>query len=300
MAVRDHASLVTHRNRNLASTTVINSSQRRTCATMLALTSHYMATNAKHPRYAPGLFGWLATHCNRRGRYRLREKVCREFRGCARFALGSSGVSCRPASAGPGGPGGGPRALRARPLPPHARRPLPPRGPHGDRRPARDAACGPVPQPARRGTPERQVTPAAHDASRHTHSEGATPTRHPRRKLERRWDKARTSNHGSLLGAQGHRGEPGGETGVIGAGADAGAGACERGHGRTGRRAGAGEMGVSARTDDVGERWGLGAGRDIRRVRRWRGRDGRDATGACDRSNSRGLVGAVQTGVARW
>ncbi len=64
--------------------------------------------------------------------------------------------------------------------------------------------------------------------------------------------------------------------------------------------AGAGEMGVSARTDDGGERWGLGAGRDIRRVRRWRGRDGRDATGACDRSNSRGLVGAVQTGVARW
>jgi hypothetical protein len=88
MAVRDHASLVTHRNRNLASTTVINSSQRRTCATMLTLTSHYMATNAKHPRYAPGLFAWLATHCNQRGGYRLREKVCREFGGCARFALG--------------------------------------------------------------------------------------------------------------------------------------------------------------------------------------------------------------------
>ena len=92
MAVRDHASLVTHRNRNLVSTTVINSSQKRTCATMLTLTSHYMATNAKHPRYAPGLFGWLATHCNRRGRYRLREKVCREFWGLrlagARLALG--------------------------------------------------------------------------------------------------------------------------------------------------------------------------------------------------------------------
>jgi hypothetical protein len=55
----------------------------------------------------------------------------------------------------------------------------------------------------------------------------------------------------------------------------------------------------SARTDDVGERWGLGAGRDTKRVRRWRGRNGRDATGACDRSNSRGLAGAVQTGVAR-
>ena len=71
MVVRDHASLVTHRDRNLASTTVINSSQRRTCATMLALTSHYMATNAKHPRYAPGLAAWLATHRNRRGRYWL-------------------------------------------------------------------------------------------------------------------------------------------------------------------------------------------------------------------------------------
>jgi hypothetical protein len=65
MVVRDHASLVTHRNRNLAGTTVINSSQRRTCATMLALTSHYMATNTKHPRYAPGLVARLATQRNR-------------------------------------------------------------------------------------------------------------------------------------------------------------------------------------------------------------------------------------------
>ena len=65
MALRDHASLVTDRNRNLARTTVINSSQRRTCATMLALTSHYMATNAKHPRYAPGLVARLATQRNR-------------------------------------------------------------------------------------------------------------------------------------------------------------------------------------------------------------------------------------------
>jgi len=32
--------------------------------------------------------------------------------------------------------------------------------------------------------------------------------------------------------------------------------------------------------DDVEERWGLGAERDIRRVRRWRGHDGRDAIGA--------------------
>jgi hypothetical protein len=79
MVMRDRASRVTYRNRNLASTTVINSSQRRTCATMLALTSHYMATNAKHPRYAPGLLARLATHRNRRGRYWLREKVCRGF-----------------------------------------------------------------------------------------------------------------------------------------------------------------------------------------------------------------------------
>ena len=71
MAVRDHASLVTHRNRNLASTTVINSSQRRTCATMLTLTSHYMATNAKHPRYARRSPGGATTRCDHRGRYWL-------------------------------------------------------------------------------------------------------------------------------------------------------------------------------------------------------------------------------------
>ena len=88
MAVRDHASLVTHGNRNLVRTTVINSSQRRTCATMLTLTSHYMATNAKHPRYAPGLSARLATQRNRRGYYWLREKVCRELG----VALGSRAV----------------------------------------------------------------------------------------------------------------------------------------------------------------------------------------------------------------
>src|SRR6266700_4093721 len=53
MAMPGLASLVTQRNHNLTSTTVIKSSQTRTCATMLALTSHYLATNAKHPRYAP-------------------------------------------------------------------------------------------------------------------------------------------------------------------------------------------------------------------------------------------------------
>jgi hypothetical protein len=53
----DDASPVTPRNYDLACTTVISSSQGRTCGTMLALTSHYMATNAKHPRYAPGAYG---------------------------------------------------------------------------------------------------------------------------------------------------------------------------------------------------------------------------------------------------
>jgi hypothetical protein len=48
----DHASPITPHNHNLVGTTVISSSRRRTCATMLALTSHYTATNAKHPRYA--------------------------------------------------------------------------------------------------------------------------------------------------------------------------------------------------------------------------------------------------------
>ncbi len=52
MAVSDLASPVTQRNHNLTSTAVIKSLQATTCATMLALTSHYMATNAKHPRYA--------------------------------------------------------------------------------------------------------------------------------------------------------------------------------------------------------------------------------------------------------
>src|SRR5215468_12688655 len=51
----DHASLLTPRNHNRVGITVIKSSQRRTCGTMLALTSHYTATNAKHPRYAPGV-----------------------------------------------------------------------------------------------------------------------------------------------------------------------------------------------------------------------------------------------------
>jgi hypothetical protein len=54
MAVPDHASPVAPRNHSLARTTVVNSSQTRTRATMLALTSHYLATNAKHPRHAPG------------------------------------------------------------------------------------------------------------------------------------------------------------------------------------------------------------------------------------------------------
>ena len=54
MAGPDFASPVTQQNHDPTSTTMISSSQTRTCPTMLALTSHYSATNAKHPRYAPG------------------------------------------------------------------------------------------------------------------------------------------------------------------------------------------------------------------------------------------------------
>src|SRR5438046_2454234 len=84
------------------------------------------------------------------------------------------------------------------------------------------------------------------------------------------------------------RGGGGAWGGVGESGGDRGAGQRGAGDGR-----GAGCRRVP---DDVGERWGLGAERDIRRVRRWRGHDGRRATGACDRSNSRGLAGAVDGG----
>jgi hypothetical protein len=53
MAAPDHVSPVAPRNHSLARTTVVSSSQTRTRATMLALTSHYSATNTKHPRHAP-------------------------------------------------------------------------------------------------------------------------------------------------------------------------------------------------------------------------------------------------------
>jgi len=98
MVVRDHASLVTNRDHNLASTTVIISSQRRTCATMLALTSHCMATNTKHPRYAPGLLAWPTTRRNRQGRYWPREKVCLESGGCGRLAFGFAARFCEVAA----------------------------------------------------------------------------------------------------------------------------------------------------------------------------------------------------------
>jgi hypothetical protein len=82
MALRDHASLVTLRHHNLVETIVISSSQRRTCATMLTLTSHYTATNAKHPRYARRSFARLATHCNRQG-----------ASGCEKRFAANSGVA---------------------------------------------------------------------------------------------------------------------------------------------------------------------------------------------------------------
>jgi hypothetical protein len=82
MTVRDHASLVTHRNYNLVRTTVINSSQRRTCATMLTLTSHYLATNAKHPRYAPrSPAGWRLT------------VIGKSVTGCEKRVAANSGVA---------------------------------------------------------------------------------------------------------------------------------------------------------------------------------------------------------------
>jgi|SRR5271165_2370985 len=63
MAVPDQASPIASRNHSLARTTVASSSQTRTRATMLALTSHYSATNTKHPRHAPSSparqAGWL-------------------------------------------------------------------------------------------------------------------------------------------------------------------------------------------------------------------------------------------------
>jgi hypothetical protein len=177
MGVRDHASLVTHRNCNLASTIVINSSQRRTCATMLALTSHYMATNAKHPRHAPGLSALLATQRNRQGGYWLREKVCRELGGCAQFARGF-----RSGSGSDSGLRGGLRGVGAA------------RSETGDslRRNALDP---------------------------------------------------------------GFHGAPG----------------TSKGEGERGRGAAAGASWGWRVRDNVEERWGLGAGRDIRRVRRWRG-----------------------------
>jgi hypothetical protein len=69
MVLRDHASLVTHSNHNFVGITVIKASQRRICPTMLALTSHYSATNAKHPRYAPGLSPESITRCDHWARY---------------------------------------------------------------------------------------------------------------------------------------------------------------------------------------------------------------------------------------
>jgi len=239
MAGRDHASLVTHRNRNLASTTVINSSQRRTCATMLALTSHYMATNAKHPRYAPGSFGWLATRCNQRGVTGCEKRFAAGWglrsvsawlapggvlgwrSGFARATVGVLGWRlefARAAVGVPGGAGGvrgrlgrdgaggvdlaeGVRALAYGPLTAApARWPLLPRRPR-------------QPLPPRRGSAGKS-------------------------------DRARTSGPGGVRG----------EMGGVGA------------YGLCGRKV------------------GFGAGRDIRRVRRWRGRGGRDATAACNRS----------------
>jgi hypothetical protein len=79
MAVRDHASLVTHSNHKLVGITVIKPSQRRICPTMLALTSHYSATNAKHPRYAPGLSPESMTRCDHWARYWCEKRFAAEL-----------------------------------------------------------------------------------------------------------------------------------------------------------------------------------------------------------------------------
>jgi hypothetical protein len=90
MVLRDHASLVTHSNHKLVGITVIKPSQRRICPTMLALTSHYSATNAKHPRYAPGLSPESITHCDHGGRYSCEKRFAADL-GLAerRFARGA-------------------------------------------------------------------------------------------------------------------------------------------------------------------------------------------------------------------
>ena len=78
MAMPDHAPPVAPRNHSLAGTTVVNSSQTRTRATMLALTSHYSATNAKHPRHAPSSPRWWGGRrpSRRRGPTAIRGAYC--------------------------------------------------------------------------------------------------------------------------------------------------------------------------------------------------------------------------------
>ena len=220
MAVRDHASLVTHGNRNLVRTTVINSSQRRTCATMLTLTSHYMATNAKHPRYAPGLSARSATQRNRQRGYWLREKVCRELG----VALGSRAVGVS------GSRGWVPDAVNRE-----------------------STASG--------GSPNA-VKPGIHCVRTH-------------------WIRGFMAFHrGPAPGARAPRGA-GGPRGARGPGARAGRERGARGRGAGGER---GRDGGSAYEMmwEKGGVWGLGV--ISRRVRRWRGRNGRDATGACDKA----------------
>jgi hypothetical protein len=77
MAMPDHAPPVALRNHSLAGITVVSSPQTRTRATMLALTSHYSATNAKHPRHAPSSRGgWGRWLSRRRGQAAVRGACC--------------------------------------------------------------------------------------------------------------------------------------------------------------------------------------------------------------------------------
>src|SRR6266700_98896 len=150
MAMPGLASLVTQRNHNLTSTTVIKSSQTRTCATMLALTSHYLATNAKHPRYAPRppALPYQARSPRSAQAPELRPAQAPELRPlrlvieCRYFPYGGRRVA-------------GPRLHLTAPAP--ALRPAPPPLPACPMSPAR-----PVPEPGSARPPAPATTPMSH------------------------------------------------------------------------------------------------------------------------------------------
>ena len=117
MVLRDHASLVTHSNHMLVGITVIKPSQRRIRPTMLALTSHYSATNAKHPRYAPGLSPESMTRCDHWARYWCEKSFAAELGvvvGSLSPDQGFSDPRSLPPLGGPPQPSRQPRRTRPR------------------------------------------------------------------------------------------------------------------------------------------------------------------------------------------